>query len=338
LISQNYTVRNIFELSNTFYKTLGLADMEMCYDTPCENTDTAENRECIKHNPMIEKPAWDVVCHASAWDMYKPGNDDFRIKMCTEVNLDDLITIHHEMGHIQYYLQYKDKPLEFRQGANPGFHEAIGDTMALSVNTPNHLFQVGLLDTVSASLEADINFLLTAAMERVVFLPFAYTIDQFRWGLFNKSIPIENMNSVWWELRERYQGVAAPTERSEEDFDAGAKYHVASDVSYIRYFIAHVLEYQFYRQMCLDSGNFVPGDEEKPLHKCDFSQGPDSLLAGQRLKTLLATGSSKPWPEILEEMTGSPKMDAGAILDYFRPLSVWLEEQIATNDIPVGWQ
>ena len=100
-------------------------------------------------------------------DLYKPGNDDFRIKMCTEVNLDDMITIHHEMGHIQYYLQYKDKPLEFRGGANPGFHEAIGDTMALSVNTPDHLERVGLLDAVSDSEEADINFLLTAAMERV---------------------------------------------------------------------------------------------------------------------------------------------------------------------------
>lgn len=337
LLAQNYTVRRIFELSNSFYKDLGLADMEMCYDTPCENEDTPENRECVHNNPMIEKPDWDVVCHASAWDMYKPGNDDFRIKMCTEVNLDDLITIHHEMGHIQYDIQYKNKPMEFRDGANPGFHEAIGDTMALSVNTPRHLQQVGLLDSVSDSLEADINFLLTAAMERVVFLPFAYTIDQFRWGLFNKSIPIERMNEVWWELREHYQGIKAPVARSEMDFDAGAKYHVAGDVGYIRYFVAHILEYQFYRQMCLDSGNFVPGDPTKPLHKCDFSQGPDSEAAGQRLQKLLATGASKPWPEILEEMTGDKKMSAGAILDYFAPLASWLEEQIEENEIPVGW-
>eukprot|EP00092_Neocalanus_flemingeri_P032409 GFUD01035244.1.p1 GENE.GFUD01035244.1~~GFUD01035244.1.p1 ORF type:complete len:665 (+),score=203.13 GFUD01035244.1:85-2079(+) len=337
LIKQNYTIRRIFELSNSFYDSLGLADMEMCYDTPCGTEDTPDNRDCVHQNPMIEKPDWDVVCHASAWDLYKPGNDDFRIKMCTEVNLDDLITIHHEMGHIQYFLQYKEKPLEFRDGANPGFHEAIGDTMALSVNTPDHLHRVGLLDAVSDSEEADINFLLTAAMERVVFLPFAYTIDQFRWGLFNQSIPLERMNEVWWQLREKYQGISPPVMRSEEDFDAGSKYHVAGDVSYIRYFVAHILEYQFYRQMCLDSANFVPNDPAKPLHKCDFSQGELSLLAGQRLKNMLSAGSSLPWPDLLEEMTGDRKMSAGAILDYFAPLASWLEQQIVENDIPVGW-
>jgi len=338
LIAQNYTVRRIFELSDSFYQDIGLDAMDMCYDTPCTREDTPENRECVHNNPMIEKPDWDVVCHASAWDMYKPGNDDFRIKMCTEVNLNSLITVHHEMGHIQYYLQYKDKYLEFRSGANPGFHEAIGDTMALSVNTPVHLEKIGLLNSVSNTYEADINYLLSTALERVVFLPFAYTIDQYRWGLFNQSITTDRMNEVWWDLRQKYQGIAAPVERSEVDFDAGAKYHVAADVPYIRYFVARILQYQFYSKMCLESGNFVPGDPEKPLHRCDFSQGPGSILAGLRMKQLLASGSSTPWPDVLEEMTGLRKMDAGAMIDYFAPLSDWLEEQIVANYIPVGWE
>ena len=158
LVKLNYTRRQIFELSNAFYKSLGLTDMEMCFDSPCGTENTLENQECTANHPMIEKPDWDVVCHGSAWDMYKASKDDYRIKMCTEVDLLSLATVHHEMGHIQYFLQYVDLPLQFRSGANNGFHEAIGDTMALSVQTPRHLQSVGLLTQVSDSYEADINY------------------------------------------------------------------------------------------------------------------------------------------------------------------------------------
>ena len=121
--------------------------------------------------------------------------------MCTEVNFDDLVTVHHEMGHIQYFMQYVDLPLQFREGANPGFHEAIGDTMALSVQTPIHLHTIGLLEEVPDNEKADINYLMKSAMERVMFLPFAYTIDQFRWKLFDGTIDTAKMNDEWWKLR-----------------------------------------------------------------------------------------------------------------------------------------
>ncbi|TRY62716.1 hypothetical protein TCAL_12900 [Tigriopus californicus] len=338
LQDQNYSVRDIFELSNSFYISLGLEDMTMCFDTPCVTENTAENAECVANNPMIEKPDWDVVCHASAWDMYHTGRDDYRIKMCTEVNFDDLVTVHHEMGHIEYFIQYKDLPLQFRDGANPGFHEAIGDTMALSVQTPIHLKSIGLLDEIPNSFEADINYLLKSAMERLMFLPFAYTIDQYRWALFDGSIQPEEMNYKWWELREKYQGINPPVMRSEEDFDAGAKYHVAADVPYTRYFVAHILEYSFYKEMCLQSGNYVAGDPTKPLFKCDFSAGSQSQLAGAKLKSMLQAGSSQPWPATLKAMTGSDKLDASAILEYFKPLSDWLDDEITDKNIPVGWK
>jgi len=337
LKEQNYTIRDMYELSNSFFTSLGLADMKMCYETPCTTEDSEENRKCVRKYPMIEKPSWNMACRASAWDMMKPSNNDFRILMCTQVRLQDLITVHHEMGHIQYYIQYKDKLLQFRRGANDGFHEAIGDSLALAVSTPTHLEKLKLLKSAADSEKAELNFLLTAALERFAFLPFAYTIDQYRWGLFNKSIPVNKMNEGWWKLRKRYQGIAPPIQRTEDDFDAGAKSHVAFGIRYIRYFVARILQYQFYKQMCLDSGNYDQKDPAKPLHKCDFSQGHLSTLAGKRLKKLLAAGSSRPWPDLLEEMTGSRKMSAKAILEYFDPLDKWLQQQIEENDIPVGW-
>lgn len=338
LEEQGYTPRKIFELSNSFYKALGLADMTMCFDTPCVTENTEVNHQCVANNPMIEKPDWDVVCHASAWDMYNIKKDDYRIKMCTEVNFDDLVTVHHEMGHIQYFIQYVDYPLQFRDGANPGFHEAIGDTMALAVQTPIHLKSINLLDEVPNSKEADINYLMKSAMERVMFLPFAYTIDQFRWRLFDGTINnYTTMNEEWWKLREEYQGITPPVLRYDDDFDAGAKYHVAADVPYIRYFVAHILEYSFYKEMCLASKNYDPNDAAKPLFKCDFSAGPDAPKAGALLKKMLQAGRSKPWPEILEETTGSRKIDASAILEYFKPLSDWLDDELANKGIKTDW-
>ena len=325
-------------LLNSFFKTLGFEDMKMCYDTECGLENTTTNKECFKSSPMINKPNWNVMCHASAWNV-DDSTDDYRIKMCTKIDLDDLVTIHHEMGHIQYYIQYKDQPREFKTGANPGFHEAVGDTLALAVKTSDHLHSIGLLKSINASYESDINYLFQNALEKIVFLPFAYTMDQYRWALFNGTIDKDEMNLKWWELRERYQGINPPVLRSEQDFDAGSKAHVATHYPYIRYFVSFVMQFQFYRELCIDSGQYDPNNQmiSKPLYECDFSIGKSAKVAAQRLIKTLKVGASQPWPDVLNLMTGKRKISAEAILEYFKPLETWLDKTIKEHKIQLGW-
>ena len=259
----------------------------------------------------------DVVCHASAWDI--DNQHDVRIKMCININDEDFTTIHHELGHNYYQMAYAPQPPLFQNSANDGFHEAIGDTIALSV-TPEYLKQLKLIDKVPDA-SADIPLLLRLAMDKVAFLPFGYLVDQWRWKVFSGETGAADYNKVWWELREKYQGVSAPAARSEQDFDAGAKYHVASNTPYARYFLADILQFQFHRALCKTAGY------SGPLNRCSIY---GNKAAGEKLKAMLAMGQSKPWPEALKAITGEEKMDATAIIDYFAPLKAWLDEQNKT--------
>jgi peptidyl-dipeptidase A len=256
----------------------------------------------------------DVVCHASAWDI--DYEKDVRLKMCIQINEEDFTTVHHELGHNYYQMAYAGQPFLYREGANDGFHEAIGDTIALSVTSP-YLKQINLIDKVPDQ-SADIGFLLQRALDKVAFLPFGYLVDQWRWKVFSGEIAPGDYNKAWWDLRLKYQGIAPPTSRSEEDFDAGAKYHVAANVPYARYFLAAILQFQFHRALCREAG--FTG----PLYQCSIY---NNKKAGEKLKQMLAMGRSKPWPEALKAITGEDKMDATAILDYFAPLKQWLDEQ-----------
>ncbi len=272
---------------------------------------------------LFTKPAdRDVVCHASAWDL--DNQDDLRIKMCIQVRDVDFVTVHHELGHNFYQRAYKAQPFLFQNGANDGFHEAIGDTIALAI-TPEYLNKVGLLDKVP-STDNDIPQLLEQALDRVAFLPFGLLIDQWRWKVFSGEIKPADYNKSWWELRRKYQGVAPPVERSEADFDPGAKYHVAANVPYTRYFLAHILEFQFYRSLCKAAG------QTGPLNRCTFF---GSKEAGAKFNKMLEMGQSKPWPDALEAATGERQVDASAILEYFAPLQKWLDEQ--NKGQRVGW-
>jgi peptidyl-dipeptidase A len=256
----------------------------------------------------------DVVCHASAWDV---DNDlDLRIKMCIEITGEDFVVIHHELGHNFYQRAYRKQPYLFRNGANDGFHEAIGDAIALSV-TPEYLVKVELLDKGPGS-EGDIGLLLSRALEKVAFLPFGLLIDQWRWKVFSGEVKPAEYDKAWWDLRLKYQGIAPPVPRSEADFDPGAKYHVPANVPYTRYFLAHILQFQFHRALCRAAG--VTG----PLHLCSVY---DDKEAGRRLAKMLEMGQSRPWPDALQALTGERRMDAGALLDYFAPLKQWLDEQ-----------
>lgn len=265
----------------------------------------------------------------SAWDFC--NGEDFRIKMCTKVNMEDFVVVHHEMGHIMYYILYKNHPLIYRTGANPGFHEAIGDTIALSVSTPKHLQIVGLLDKYEDSEADNINALFKMALERVAFLPFGLLIDKWRWDLFSNKVNESQWNQHWWKLREDYQKIKAPSSRSEEFFDPGAKYHIPADSQYIAYFVAHILEFSFYKSLCIEAGEYNPDDpNEKPLHKCNFY---NSKKAGEKLRAGLELGYSKHWSEALKVLTGSPNISAKALIDYFQPLKDFLKKENEMNKI-----
>ncbi|HIM52079.1 MAG TPA: peptidase M2 family protein [Acidobacteria bacterium] len=264
----------------------------------------------------------DVVCHASAWDL--DYESDVRIKMCIGVNDEDFVTIHHELGHNYYQRAYQQQSPLHRTSANDGFHEGIGDTIALSI-TPEYLAEVGLLRRVPPA-DRDLGLLLRLALDKVAFLPFGLMVDQWRWKVFSGEIGPEEYNEGWWDLRTEYQGIRAPVPRSEADFDPGAKYHIPANTSYTRYFLAHILQFQFHRALCEVAG------VEGPLHRCSIF---GSLEAGARLNTMLAMGASRPWPDALEVVTGQQEMDATAILDYFAPVQVWLDEQNAGRSC--GW-
>ncbi len=264
----------------------------------------------------------EVVCHASAWDL--DYEEDLRIKMCIEITADDFQTIHHELGHNYYQRAYRHQPFIYRDSANDGFHEAIGDTIGLSI-TPEYLVKIGLLEAAPPA-EKDIGLLLARAIEKVAFLPFGLLVDQWRWKVFSGEIPPERYNSTWWELKRQYQGVVPPGRRSEQEFDPGAKLHVAGSVPYMRYFLAHLLQFQFHRALAREIG------WTGPVHRASIYGNP---AAGQRLRDMLAMGCSRPWPEALASMTGERSVDGTALLEYFAPLQRWLDEQ--NRGHPVGW-
>jgi len=264
---------------------------------------------------FVKPEGREVQCHASAWDV--EFNNDLRIKMCIKVNMEDYVTIHHELGHNYYYTYYYTKPVLFQSGAHDGFHEGIGDTLALSV-TPKYLHEVGLLAEASEDPKAVINKQMADGLEKIAFLPFGLLIDRWRWGVFSGEIKPEDYNAAWWKLRNDYQGVAAPIERSEADFDPGAKYHIPANTPYARYFLARILQFQFHKALCDAAGH------EGPLHTCSIH---GSKEAGAKLRAMLEMGASKPWPDALEAIAGTRKMDAGPLLEYFEPLQGYLAEQ-----------
>ncbi|HSM34771.1 MAG TPA: M2 family metallopeptidase [Longimicrobiales bacterium] len=307
LRSNGYDPRRMVEQAETFFTSLGFEPLP----------------ETFWERSLFTQPAdRQVVCHASAWDI--DAEDDLRIKMCIQVNAEDFQTIHHELGHNFYQRAYKDQPYLYRGGANDGFHEAIGDAIALSV-TPAYLVRIGLLQR-EPDASGDIGLLMRDALDKIAFLPFGLLVDQWRWQVFSGEIPPERYNAGWWDLRERYQGVAAPVARSEADFDPGAKYHIPANTPYTRYFLSTILQFQFHRALCEAAGH------EGSLNRCTIYGSEE---AGRRLRAMLEMGKSRPWQDALEAMTGSREMDATAIIDYFAPLMEWLEEQNAGRTC--GW-
>ncbi|XP_052286831.1 angiotensin-converting enzyme-like [Dreissena polymorpha] len=322
-----FDAAKLFKMAEQFYTSIGLFPM---------------TNDFWKYSMITKPEGRDVVCHASAFDFYttKPPNNDFRIKMCTEINMDSFETIHHEMGHITYFMAYQDQPTVYRDGANSGFHEAIGDTISLSAMTRQHLERLlgdgqgTPVQTVRSAEQGkpskgDINYLMRKALIKVAFLPFGYLIDKWRWDVMRGTVTKDQYNRHWWKLILQYQGLVSSVPRSEKDFDPGSKYHIPSDSPYICYFISFISQFQFYEAMCEAAGH------QGPLYNCDFYQ---SVEAGNKLKALLQLGKSKPWPTAMEALTGSKEIHSSAILKYFKPLYDWLVAENARLKNPVGWK
>lgn len=299
LAKHNYDELKMVRGAEKFFTSMGFAPLP----------------ETFYERSLFTKPQdRDVQCHASAWNL--DSKDDLRIKMCIQRTGEEFSVIHHELGHNFYQRAYNTQPIYYQESANDGFHEAIGDTIALSV-TPGYLKEIGLLDEVPDESK-DIGLLMKMAMDKIAFIPFGLLVDQWRWKVFSGEVTPENYNQAWWELREKYQGVAAPVARTEEHFDPGAKYHVPGNTPYTRYFLAHILQFEFHRALCEIAGS------KESIHRCSVY---NSKEAGERLDAMLKMGSSRPWQEALASVTGKPEMDATAILDYFAPLQKYLDEQ-----------
>ncbi|WP_026873134.1 M2 family metallopeptidase [Inquilinus limosus] len=300
LVDRGYDPIRMVKTGEAFYTSLGLPPLPETF---------------WKRSQIVRPEGRDVVCHASAWDL--DDRDDIRIKMCTKVNGEDFYTVHHELGHNYYQRAYKDQPHIFKNGANDGFHEAIGDFVGLSALTPTYLNQIGLLDKVPGP-EGDIPFLLKMALDKIAFLPFGLLVDRWRWDVFAGKAAPEQYNDAWWALRLKYQGVVPPGPRPADAFDPGAKYHIPGNTPYTRYFLAHIYQFQFHRAACRQAG------WSGPLHRCSVY---GDKAVGERFNAMLEMGQSKPWPEALEAFTGERRTDASAVAEYFQPLNDWLTEQ-----------
>ncbi len=307
LKARNTTAEQMARYGEGFFKSLGFAPLPATF----------------WERSLLSKPRdRDVVCHASAWDI--DNLNDVRVKACLDITAEDFITIHHELGHNFYQRAYNKQPFLFEDSANDGFHEAIGDTIALSI-TPEYLVKIGFINK-PPDASKDIGLLLNRALEKVAFLPFGLLIDQWRWKVFSGEVPPEKYNEAWWALRLKYQGIAPPVSRSEKDFDPGAKYHVAANVPYTRYFLSFILQFQFHRALAQAAG--CTG----PVNRCSIYGNKE---AGRRLNAMLQMGESRPWQDALYTLTGQRQMDATAIRDYFAPLQKWLDEQ--NKGKPIGW-
>jgi peptidyl-dipeptidase A len=307
LVDHQYDEIKMVKLAESFFSSLGFDPLPATF---------------WERSQFQQPVGRDVVCHASAWDI--DDQDDLRIKMCIQITGEEFSVIHHELGHNYYQRAYKNQPLLYRNSANDGFHEAIGDTVALSI-TPKYLKEIGLVDTIPDASN-DIGMLLKLALDKIAFVPFGLLVDQWRWKVFSGEVKPQDYNKVWWELREKYQGVMAPIARPDDAFDPGAKYHVPGNTPYTRYFLAHVLQFQFHKSLCEIAGN------TDPIHRCSIY---GSKEAGTALNAMLEMGSSKPWQEALQTLTGKNEMDATAILAYFAPLKTWLDEQNQSRQC--GW-
>ncbi len=307
---QGYTPLKMFHTVNNLFYSMGL-------------TKIPEN---VWENSILVQPAdeREVVCHASAWNFYK--YDDHRVKICDQVSMNDLLEIHKQLGHVEYFIQYSEQPISFRRAPNPGFQEAVGDIFALTAGSSSYLNDIGLLPKYDPDTELEMNMLYLLALNKIAFLPFGYLVDKWKWEVFDGTHNISNWNEAWWNLRFQYQGILPPVSRGPHDFDPGAKLDILTNSEYISYFVSGVIRFQFFQSLCDEAGH------KGRLHLCELHK---SKTAGKKLADMLKLGSSRPWQDAMEQLTGQRRMSADGILSYFRPLMEWLKKE--NEDECLGW-
>ncbi len=310
LVENGYTPLKMVETAEAFFTSLGLDPLP----------------ETFWERSMITRPRdREVVCHASAWNL--DNKDDVRIKMCTQVTAEDFQTVHHELGHNYYQRAYKEQSPLHQTGAHDGFHEAIGDFLALSI-TPSYLKDIDLIDESEIpDASADTGLLMNQALDKIAFLPFGLMVDKWRWQVFRGETPPEEYNEAWVSLRQQYQGITPPADRAADAFDPGAKYHIPGNTPYLRYFLSFVMQFQFHKAACDMSG------WEGPLHRCSIYNNKE---VGTKFNAMMEMGASRPWPDALEAFTGTREMDGSAIIEYFKPLMSYLEEE--NEGRSCGWK
>ncbi|XP_055597745.1 angiotensin-converting enzyme-like [Uranotaenia lowii] len=318
LINQQFTPAAMYQTADLFFSSLNMSTLS----------------DIFWEKSVLEKPTdgREIVCYASAWDFYR--TDDYRAKQCTSVTFADFIKVHHVVGNINYFKSYSEQPIVFQEGANPGFHEAVGEVIAMSVGTPKHLERIQLLTNYNMNKRAKVNQLFMAALSKVVFLPFAHSLEKWRLDVLREDYFGEEYNCKYWELRSKFAGVEPPVERSKRNFDPPAKYHIAADVEYMRYFVSTIIQYQFHQALCKDAGEYEKNNKNKLLSDCDIFE---STSAGNKLKKMMQLGSSQPWTEAIKIITGRRSINAAAMVEYFQPLYEWLVDYNVMNSVPLGW-
>ncbi len=274
---------------------------------------------------LFDKPSdRTVACSGSAAIVGDPT--DVRLKMCVGNNALDFSTVHHEVGHAVYALAYQEQPYLFRGAANDAFHEAVADLGALSI-TPAYLQAIGIITPAEAlGADQDLGLLLRMALQRVTFLPFSLIVDRWRWQVYAGAVPPAQYDATWWSLVAQYQGLMPGETRPEGSFDIAALPHITSDISYIRYFYAYLIEFQLFKAAC-DAAGWTG-----PLHRCSLY---GNAAAGAHLRPMLAMGASRPGADALEAGTGARRVSAEGLLAYFAPLRAYLDAQ--NQERQCGW-
>lgn len=301
---KNYSAEWVVKKGEEFYVSLGFPNLPQSF----------WNLSSLY--PVSPDSGFKKNTHASAWHM--DFDKDVRSLMSVIPNTRWWSTSLHELGHIYYYISYSNPnvPIILREGANRGFHEAIGSMIGLASLQSPFLKEMGLMnqDYKIDNTQA----LLNEALDYIPFIPWsAGVMTEFEYELYSKNLPEDQFNKMWWELVKKYQGIISPNERGEMYCDAATKTHINDDAGqYYDYAIANVLLFQFHTYIA-----------SKILKQDPYATNYyGSKEVGKWMYDVLSPGATVDWRELLKESTGS-EMSAKALVDYFEPLMKWLKEE-----------
>lgn len=266
--------------------------------------------------PVPKDAGYKKNTHASAWHM--DLDKSVQTLMSITANASWYETVHHEYGHIYYYLAYSNPqvPYLLREGANRAYHEALGSMFGLAAMQKPFAAGLGLVDP-NSSMD-DMKQLLKDALNYVVFIPWSTgTMSVFENELYSKNLPSDQWNKRWWEIVKQYQGIVPPTERGEDFCDPATKTHINDDAAqYYDYALSYILLFQLHDHI---SKNILKQD----VHATNYFGNKE---IGKFILEIMEPGSSVDWRKLLKDKTGED-LSAKAMLEYFQPLMEWLKKE-----------